>query len=85
MANALSVKLGIMTQDQSNRVTKLLETYNIPTTYNIKDVEDFYNHFFLDKKALDTKLKFILAVGLGDCKITSDITKDDLIEVLKEF
>lgn len=85
MANDLSVKLGLMTQDESNRVKKLLERYNIPSTYKIKDVEEFYQHFFLDKKSLDNKIKFILAVGIGDCKITDETSKEDVIEVLKGF
>ena len=85
MANALSVKLGIMSKDEDQRVKKLLEVYNIPTTYKIKDVEDFYEHFFLDKKSHDNKIKFILAVGIGDCKITNEVTKDDVIEILKGF
>ena len=85
MANALSVKLGIMSEDEANRVKKLLERYEIPTSYEIKDVEDFYDHFFLDKKSLDNKIKFILAVGIGDCKITDETSKDDVIEVLKGF
>ena len=85
MANAVSVKLGFMTQDQSNRVTNLLNKYSIPTTYKIKDVEDFYEHFFLDKKSLDNKIKFILAVGLGNCKITDETSKEDIINVLEEF
>ena len=85
MANALSVKLGIMSKDEEQRIKKLLEVYNIPTTYKIKDVEDFYEHFFLDKKSHDNKIKFILAVGIGDCKITNEVTKDDVIEILKGF
>ncbi|MEA3354668.1 MAG: 3-dehydroquinate synthase [Campylobacterota bacterium] len=85
MANDLAVKLQIMTQEEANRVKKLLEKYDIPTSYKIEDVEDFYEHFFLDKKSLDKKIKFILPVGIGDCKITDEILKDDVIEVLKDF
>jgi len=85
MANDTSVKIGIMTQEESDRVKNLLKKYDIPTTYDIKDVEDFYEHFFLDKKSLDNKIKFILAVGLGDCKITDEVSKDDIISVLKDF
>ena len=48
-------------------------------------MEDFYEHFFLDKKSLDNKIKFILPVGIGDCKITNEITKDDVIKILKGF
>ncbi len=85
MANALAVKLGNMTQDEAFRVKALLEKYNIPTEYKIKDVEEFYEHFFLDKKSLDNKIKFILPKGIGDCEITDKIEKEDVIEVLKGF
>ena len=85
MANAASVKLGLMSEDDALRVKKLLEKYNIPTSYNIKNVEDFYEHFFLDKKSLDNKIKFILARGIGDCLITNEVDKKDMIEVLEGF
>ena len=85
MANDLSVKLGLMDQLEADRVKTQLQKYNIPTTYEIKDVEDFYEHFFLDKKSLDNKIKFILAVGLGDCKITDETSKEDVCDLLKGF
>lgn len=85
MANALAVKLGFMSEDDEKRVEKLLKKYEIPTTYKIKDVEDFYEHFFLDKKSSNSKIKFILPVGIGDCKITDEIKRDDVIEILKGF
>ena len=85
MANTLAVKLGLMNEEEASRVKVLLEKYDIPTSYSIKDVEDFYEHFFLDKKSLDNKIKFILPKGLGDCIITNEVSKDDVIEVLKGF
>ena len=85
MANAVSVKTGLMSKDDELRVKNLLEKYDIPTTYSIKDVEDFYEHFFLDKKSLDNKIKFILARGIGDVLITDEVSKDDVITVLKGF
>lgn len=85
MANALAVKVGLMSEDDASRVKVLLEKYEIPTAYNIKDVEDFYEHFFLDKKSLDNKIKFILPKGLGDCVITNEVDKNDVIEILKGF
>ena len=85
MANNLAVRIGNMSEDDALRVKNLLEKYDIPTDYKIKDVEDFYEHFFLDKKSLDNKIKFIIAKGLGDCEITSEISKDDVIKTLKDF
>ena len=37
MANALAVKLGLMSEDEQLRLKKLLEIYDIPTSYKIKD------------------------------------------------
>ncbi|APW65554.1 MULTISPECIES: 3-dehydroquinate synthase [Arcobacteraceae] len=85
MANEVSVKLGLMSKEDALRVKRLLEVYDIPTSYKIKDVEDFYEHFFLDKKSLDNKIKFILARGIGDCLITDETSKEDIIKVLKGF
>ena len=70
---------------EEKRVENLLKKYDIPTTFKINDVEDFYAHFFLDKKSSNSKIKFILPVGIGDCKITDEIKKDDVIEILKGF
>jgi 3-dehydroquinate synthase len=85
MANNLAVRVGFMSQDEADRIKNLLDSYEIPTTYEIKDVEDFYNHFFLDKKSLDDKIKFILPFGIGDCRITDKIEKEDVISVLEGF
>lgn len=85
MANDLSVKLGIMNKDEAKKVKTLLESYDVPTAYTINDVESFYDHFFLDKKSLDNKIKFILPVGIGDCKITNEVSKNDVIEILKGY
>lgn len=85
MANKLAVKIGLMKEEEALRVKTLLEKYDIPTSYKIKDVEDFYEHFFLDKKSLDNKIKFILPKGIGNCVITDEVSKSDVIEILKDF
>ncbi|WP_198306341.1 3-dehydroquinate synthase [Arcobacter vandammei] len=85
MANALAVKLGLMSEEEEQRIQNLLKKYDIPTSYKISDVEDFYEHFFLDKKSSNSKIKFIVPLGIGDCKITDEIKKEDVIEVLKGF
>ena len=85
MANNLAVKIGLMSKNEAERIKNLLDYYKIPTTYKIKDVEDFYNHFFLDKKSLDDKIKFIVPIGIGNCKITDEILKSDVIEILEGF
>ncbi len=85
MANKLAVEIGLLSEEESNRITVLLEKYDIPTQYEIKEVEDFYEHFLLDKKSLDNKIKFIVPKSIGDCEIRDDISKEVVIKVLKGF
>jgi 3-dehydroquinate synthase len=85
MANDLAVKIGLMSKDEAKIVKELLQSYDIPTSYKIEDVKEFYEHFFLDKKSLDNKIKFILPVGIGDCKITDEISYDDVIDTLEGY
>ncbi|MDD2640977.1 MAG: 3-dehydroquinate synthase, partial [Arcobacteraceae bacterium] len=58
---------------------------HIPTHYVIKDVQAFYDHFFLDKKSHNNKIKFILPKGIGGYQITDSISKESVIAVLKRF
>ncbi|NPA60074.1 MAG: 3-dehydroquinate synthase [Epsilonproteobacteria bacterium] len=85
MANKTSVEMGLMTQQEANRVEKLLQKYNLDTTYHIQDVENFYDTFFLDKKSSDSKITFIIPVGIGDVKITHNIDKTLITSILSKF
>jgi 3-dehydroquinate synthase len=85
MANALSVKLGLMREDEAEAVKNLLEKYNLPTSYRVANSETFYDAFFLDKKSSDAAITFILPVGIGGVKITDDVKKESVLEVLESF
>jgi len=85
MANALAVKLGLMSESQAKRVKELLERYNLPTSYKVEDPQSFYEAFFLDKKSSDATITFILPVGIGDVKITDSVAKESVLEVLESF
>ena len=85
MANELAKKLDLLTDNEANRIKNLLDSYNIPTNYQIKDINNFYEHFFLDKKANDKKIKFILPNHIGNCLIKDDIKKEVVLEVLRKF
>lgn len=85
MANALAVELGLFSQDEANEVKALLERSILPTTYTIKDVDDFYDHFFLDKKSAKGSIKFILPQGMGGYKMVSGIDDHVVKKVLQKF
>jgi len=81
----LAVALGLFTQEEAEEVKAFLISANLPTEYVIKDVDDFYEHFFLDKKSAKGSIKFILPQGMGDHKIVSDIDTNLVKKVLQNF
>ena len=85
MANELSKELGFLSKEEANEIKEVLEKYNLPTDFKIKDPENFYEHFFLDKKTADNKIKFIIPEKIGQYKIVKDIEKDKVMKVLKKF
>ncbi|MDM5271936.1 3-dehydroquinate synthase [Sulfurovum sp. zt1-1] len=85
MANALAVELGLFEQEEADRVKRLLESASLPVSYEIKNVDAFYDHFFLDKKSAKGSIKFILPEGMGNHKIVNDIDEMIVKKVLKHF
>jgi 3-dehydroquinate synthase len=85
MANALAVEIGMMHQDEMDRVEAFLNKHDLPTQYTINDVDAFYDKFFLDKKAANNTLKFILPQGIGGHEIRDDISEETLKKVLEIF
>lgn len=85
MANETAVAMGLMTQDEAQRIKNLLAKYNLPTSYVIKNVNIFYETFFLDKKSSDASVTFIIPVGIGNVKITDKIDKALILSVLSKF
>ena len=85
MANALAVELGLFTTSEAKLVKELLERSSLPTDYCIENVDDFYEHFFLDKKSANNSIKFILPHGIGNHKMVSDIDVKIVKKVLKQF
>jgi 3-dehydroquinate synthase len=85
MANLVAEKLGMFSENESARVLKILQRYDLPTNYQIQNLENFYQKFFLDKKSLDKKIKFVFPNGIGKYEFRDDISKETLISVLENF
>ena len=85
MANALAIRLGLLSLNEAKQMTEFLKKANLPTTYLIKNVDSFYEHFFLDKKSSKGTIKFILPNGIGNFKMVSDIDEAIVKDVLKKF
>ena len=85
MANSLAVNLGLLSELDAERVKKILIKNNLPVSYKILDEEAFYDAFSLDKKSQNGKINFILPRGIGDAEIKSDIPREEVIKILREF
>jgi len=85
MANELSVELGFLSKDEAERIKNLLKKHSLPTDFKIKDVNEFYEHFFADKKTLDNNIKFIIPEKIGKFKIVENIDKNIVLKVLEKF
>ncbi|MBU0721705.1 3-dehydroquinate synthase [bacterium] len=85
MANETARKMNLMSEDEALRIKNLLQKYNLPTEYKIKNVDTFYETFYLDKKSSDSAITFIIPAGIGGVEITDSIDKSTIIEVLNAF
>ncbi|XGQ70427.1 3-dehydroquinate synthase [Campylobacter hepaticus] len=85
MANHLALRLGYLTKIECQRIENILLKFHLPIYYKINHIDEFYETFFMDKKSVNKNLNFILANPLGQGLIKSDISKEDIIAILREF
>jgi len=85
MANSLAIELGLFSKEEAQDVKDLLQRSSLPTDYVIQDTDDFYEHFYLDKKSANNSIKFILPHGMGNYKVVKDIDEYIVKKVLSQF
>ncbi|WP_300447944.1 3-dehydroquinate synthase [Helicobacter mastomyrinus] len=83
MANALACELGMLTPKECKSIENLLQSYHLPTRFAFKDVNDFYEKFYLDKKSTDSKIMFVLPCGIGNVRMREDVPKEVVLKVLR--
>ncbi|OOY23433.1 3-dehydroquinate synthase [Thioclava sediminum] len=89
MAFELSQRLGLCSQEVPSRVRAHLRDMGMKT--DLADIEGdlpgrdaLIDLMAQDKKVLDGKLRFILAHGIGEAFVTSDVPRDALAGVLDD-
>ncbi|MDR1461007.1 MAG: 3-dehydroquinate synthase [Campylobacteraceae bacterium] len=85
MANELAINLGLLGQDEADKIEKALQFFSLPTRYKIQDIDSFYSSFFLDKKSSNSKITFILPNHIGNFAIRDSITEEMVKNSLKVF
>jgi len=86
MANELAVRLNLLSKEDAASIKELLIKNSLPVTFKIENVEEFYEHFFLDKKSSKGQIAFILPNGkIGSHIIKRDIDKSIVLDALSAF
>ncbi|MFT7106923.1 MAG: 3-dehydroquinate synthase [Yoonia sp.] len=89
LAFELSARMGLCGQEDPSRVRAHLRDMGMKVDVSdivgdLPDAAGLLDLMGQDKKVLDGKLRFILARGIGDVFITSDVPKDTVFQVLDD-
>jgi 3-dehydroquinate synthase len=89
LAFELSARLGLCSQEDPSRVRAHLRDMGMKVDIgdiagDLPDAAGLLDLMGQDKKVLDGKLRFILARGIGDAFITSDVPRDAVLQVLDD-
>lgn len=89
LAFELSARLGMCAQETPSRVRAHLSEMRMKVdlsdiTGDLPDAEALLTLMAQDKKVKDGKLRFILARGIGEAFITSDVPRTVVLEVLQD-
>ncbi len=70
-ASSFSVKKGLLTEKEFQRVKKVLESLNLPVTFDNFDaaIDQILNAMTKDKKKDNDKISFVFLNKIGDCTV----------------
>jgi 3-dehydroquinate synthase len=89
LAFELSSRLGLCSQEDPSRVRAHLKAMGMKTDLadipgDLPHAEALLDLMGQDKKVVDGKLRFILARGIGEAFITSEVPSEAVLQVLKD-
>ncbi len=88
LAFELSARLGLCAQEDPSRVRAHLKAMGMKTDLadiegDLPDAEELLDLMGQDKKVVDGQLRFILARGIGQAFVTSDVPRDAVLDLLR--
>jgi len=83
-AAAISVRLGLLSPDVSERQRRLLERYRLPVNATSLDLPRIEAAIALDKKVEDKKIRWVLLAGIGHPVLRSDLPPEIVAAALDE-
>ncbi|MGL4280714.1 MAG: 3-dehydroquinate synthase family protein, partial [Albidovulum sp.] len=89
LAFELSQRLGLCSQEEPSRVRAHLKAMGMKADLadipgDLPDANALLSLMAQDKKVQDGKLRFILARGIGDAFVASDVPSGPVLDVLNE-
>ena len=89
LAFELSARMGLCSQEDPSRVRAHLRDMGMKVDIrdipgDLPDAAGLLDLMGQDKKVIDGKLRFILARGIGDAFITSDVPREAVLDVLSD-
>ncbi len=89
LAFELSARLGLCSQEDPSRVRAHLRAMGMKTDVadipgDLPGAEALVDLMAQDKKVVDGQLRFILARGIGQAFVTSDVPRDAVLSVLED-
>ena len=89
LAFELSARMGLCSQEEPSRVRAHLKAMGMKV--DLTDIpgdlprpESLLELMGQDKKVLDGQLRFVLARGIGEAFVTSDVSADKVLDVLRD-
>lgn len=83
LASKLSVMREQMQASELRQVEELISAFGLPTTGPANmDAGQYIAHMQRDKKVLSGTMRFILPIGIGKAHVVSDVTNQELSELL---
>ena len=84
VAIKISVKKGLLKEEDENRILNLFKKYDLPVYIKGFNTNEIYNITRHDKKIFDNKIHFILLDSVGKSLIDSNVYKELILESLNE-
>lgn len=89
LAFELSARMGLCSQEDPSRVRAHLTSMGMKTdladiTGDLPDAAALLELMGQDKKVVDGQLRFILARGIGEAFVTSDVAASDVLDVMQD-
>ncbi|VAX08718.1 3-dehydroquinate synthase [hydrothermal vent metagenome] len=90
MAFNLSVKMGLCSKEDAERLQQHLEEMSLPTRISKTDhpisqvkmtAERLYGHVLQDKKKSDGRVNFVIVSGIGKAFLSNDINPEDVKKI----